>query len=109
VTTPSISHQERIDAGLGFVWNTLPERSQTAADIRADAHDVVIYRTKQSHKGISAHRHIRRLWAHAVNQALLEEIAQLDALEMLYITRVSATDLSPLRDLPQLRSLMPPK
>lgn len=105
MTTPSISHQERIDAGLGFIWDTLPQRSHTATDIQPDAHDVVMYRIKQSHKGIGAHRHIRRLWAHAVNQAFLEEIAQLDALEMLYITRVTATDLTPLRNLPRLRSL----
>lgn len=105
MTTPSISHQERIDAGLGFIWDTLPERSQAAADIHPGAHDVVMYRSKHSHKGIAAHRHIRRLWAHAVDQAFLDEIAQLDALEMLYITRVSATDLTPLRNLPQLRSL----
>lgn len=105
MTTPSIPHQERIDAGLGFIWDGLPQRGPTTTDIQPDARDVVMYRIKQSHKGIGAHRHIRRLWAHAVNQAFLEEIAQIDALEMLYITRVSATDLTPLRNLQRLRSL----
>jgi Leucine-rich repeat (LRR) protein len=105
MATPSLSHQERIDAGLGFLWDTLPERSSTAADILPDAQDVVMYRIKQSHQGIGGHRHIRRLWAHAVNQAFLEEIAQLDALETLYMTRVSASDLTPRRNLSRLQSL----
>lgn len=105
MTTPSISHQERIDAGLSFVWTSLPARSNTAADIRPDADAVVMYRIKQSHKGVGRHRHIRHLWAHAVDQAFLEEIAELDALETLYMNRVNAADLMPLGNLPRLRSL----
>ncbi|HEX7813990.1 hypothetical protein [Dyella sp.] len=105
MTELSVNHRERIDSGLGFVWDKLPTAAHTAADIPPGATDVVLLRIKRSHKGIAGQPQIRRLWAHNVDQAYLDEITPLRDLESLYMTRVTATDLSALRDMPKLQSL----
>ena len=64
-------------------------------------------REKASHKGIGKRTALRELSAHGANQDFLEEIAGLAGLEYLDLGwPVTATDLAPLRNLPNLRHLV---
>jgi internalin B len=69
------------------------------------AEDVCLRRVARSHRGIGDLQHIRRLWARAVDQNFLEEIATLKTLEVVHLDGVTATDLRALGNLPALRSL----
>lgn len=98
-------HANRMDAGLAFEWDTLPKFVDNIALVDREAEDVCLRRVARSHRGISHLKRVRRLWARAVDQAFLEEIAALPTLEVLHLDGVTATDLRALGTLPILRSL----
>jgi len=99
------AHQERIDAELGFEWDTLPPIVQCVADVPQGATHVRMRRTKNSHRGISKLSGIKKFWAYGVNQKFLQEIVVLKELELLHLEKLTASDLSALSTLPVLRSL----
>lgn len=105
MTIHHAEHAHRIDAELAFEWDTLPKFADTIALVDSTAEDVCIRRVACSHRGISKFKNVRRLWARAVDQAFLEEIAALQTLEVLHLDGVTAGDLRPLGMLPALRSL----
>ena len=77
-----------------------------AAEIDPRQERAHLARVKDSHRGIGAHRQLRRLVAEAVDQAFLEEIGELTELVALDLRwPVRAADLSPLAALDKLEVL----
>lgn len=106
MTIAHASHAERIAAGIGFEWDRLPETATHIAQVDPDAADVRFRRERRSHAGLHRFTAIRRLWADAVDASFLEEIAAMQGLELLGISRATASDLRPLAALPRLRRLI---
>jgi hypothetical protein len=78
----------------------------TAEDIAEGATLVSLNRNKKSHRGIGQRRSITTLFASAVDQAYLDEICELEALEYLWLGwPVTAADLSGLERLRRLTYL----
>lgn len=100
------SHADRIAAGIGFEWDLLPPRTSSMAEVDGNVEELHVARVRKSHRGIGSLRRLRRLWAHAVDQDFLDEICQLESLEMLCAQSVTASDLTGLASLPQLRRLV---
>lgn len=100
------SFHDRVEAGIGFDWQALPPRVSDSAAVDPAAGTVRFERVRASHRGLARFTAIRRLFAYGVDPAFLEEIAQLAALDTLYMQRVTATDLAPLRGLGHLRRLV---
>ncbi len=100
-----MSHQARIDAGIGFHFNTLPPWQNSLNDLSRDVTSLSFRRDKSSFRGISDFKRLRRLWVSAVNQQFLEELSSIPTIEWLFIHSTTATDLTPLRQLTQLRRL----
>lgn len=103
---PPQSYYDRIDAGIGVRVEDRPARVQAAADIDPAAQAVALQRQKTSHRGLHAFGAIRRLHAYDVDASFLEEIAALAQLQVLHMERVTATELSVLGRLSNLRSLV---
>jgi hypothetical protein len=99
------SHHERIDAELAFDWELIPKAISSLSDLSHNALDVRLLRKGKALRGISSFTNLRRVWAFDVNQELLEELCELPLLEILFIDRVRAGDLSPLRHLKKIRVL----
>lgn len=99
------SHQERIDVGLSFDWDCLPAAVTVPDEIPDTAQEARLLRQGRSLRGISSYAGLRRIWACGVDQELLEELCCLPALEVLFIDRVSATDLTPVGRLEKLQAL----
>jgi hypothetical protein len=99
------AHQERVDAELGFEWDTLPPFVEDVSQISLGAAQVRLCRVAKSHRGISNLSGVKKLWAHGVTQDFLHEISALKDLEVLYMEKVTAVDLSAVNALPLLRSL----
>lgn len=94
----------------GHVVQGWPEwsapRITSAAEIPMDAKHAILRRAKASHRGIGTRRGLRGLLAGAVDQAYLDEIGALTALEYLQLGwPVTARDLSPLERLTSLETL----
>ncbi len=102
----ALVQQDRIDAGIGFDWDSLPPHRTSLADLAHDAEELRFRRERSSHRGIQWFRSLRRLWLYCVNQEFLEEVCELPAVELLFIDRLTATDLTPLRKLQRLRRLI---
>jgi hypothetical protein len=105
MTVQHQSHQERIEAELSFEWDHLPSAVTSPIEISKDAKDARLLRKGKSLRGISSFIGLRRIWAYSVDQELLEELCCLSELEVLFIDRVSAVDLSQLDRLTKLRAL----
>ncbi|SEK25167.1 hypothetical protein SAMN05216214_101220 [Atopomonas hussainii] len=86
-------------------WDTWPECVMTLAEVPLDARRVSFRRERHSQRGLAARGAIEQLVAKQVNQAFVQEIAQLSALSYLEIHDLTATDLTPLGQLKQLRTL----
>lgn len=106
MTIGSTHHAARIEAGVGFEWDLLPRPVATIEAIDPDATEVCFRRERRSQRGLHRYGAIRCLWADGVDDAFLDEIARMPALETLSLGRVTATDLRPLAMLPRLRRLM---
>jgi len=79
---------------------------ERAADIPPGATYAGLGRDKTSYRGIAAHKSLTTLFASAVDQAYLDEIGELEALEFLWLGwPTTARDLSPLTRLQRLRFL----
>ena len=94
---------------LGYLLPRHPDRPffTRACEIPSDATIACLERKKNSHRGIGEKRQLRELDAGAVNQAFLEEIGKLIELEYLELSwPVTAPELSPLRNLRKLRTLI---
>ena len=99
------THQQRITAGVGHEWDRLPPVLTAVPEVPHDAQALRFRREGKSHRGLHAHKGLTQLWARAVNQEFLEEIAQLRGLRLLHLADVTATDLAPLAALPALEQL----
>lgn len=81
-------------------------RYERGEDVPMDAEVASLGRDKDSHRGIGKRSALRELAASGVNQAYLEEIAQLIDLDYLELDYpVTATDLAPLQSLTKLTTL----
>ena len=106
MTVQHQSHQDHIDSGLGFEWDTLPEWL-TSVDRCNEKDDLLrLRRERKSHKGVKHLKQLKRLWAYAVDQDFLDEICELENLELLSIDRVTAKDFSALGKLKNLKTLI---
>ena len=102
----ALSHQDRIDAGVGFDWDNLPPCQTKLDEVPSDAQELRFHRERSSHRGIQRFKNLRRLWVYGVNQDFLEEIVQLPDVQSLYIQGLTATDLTLLGQLPRLRRVI---
>jgi Leucine-rich repeat (LRR) protein len=100
------SHQDRIDAGVSFDWSSLPVHRTSLTDLPQDATELRFRRDGSSHRGIHRFSRLRRVWLYSVNQAFLEEVADIPTIEQLFIDGTTTADLTPLRRLRQLRRLI---
>jgi hypothetical protein len=79
---------------------------ERAADIPPGAEFAGLGRTKASHRGIAAHTSLTTLFTASTDQAYLDEIGELEALEYLWLGwPTTARDLTPLTRLKRLRFL----
>jgi hypothetical protein len=101
----AFSQQDRIDAGVSFDWSSLSAHRTSLVDLPHDATELRFRREGSSHRGIHRFSKLRRAWLYSVNQDFLEELAELPAIEQLFIDGSTATDLTPLHRLRQLRRL----
>ena len=77
-----------------------------ADEMPMDVQFAHLARNKASHRGVGLRTALRELAAGAANQDFLEEIGSLEDLEYLDLSwPVTATDLSPIRNLSKLRTL----
>ena len=74
-------------------------------DVLPDAERLHFYRENKSQRGISGLNSVTELLAKRVDQEFLDEICELQSLDYLEIEVLTATDLSPLLNLPRLRYL----
>jgi len=102
----AFSQQDRIDADVSFDWSSLPAHRTSLVDLPHDTTELRFRREGSSHRGIHRFRKLRRVWLYSVNQEFLEELAEVPAIEQLFIDGTTATDLTPLHRLRQLRRLV---
>ncbi len=102
----AFSHQDRIDGGVSFDWASLPVHRMSLVDLPHDTPELRFRREGSSHRGIHSFRKLSRAWLYSVNQDFLEELADLPAIEQLFIDGTTATDLTPLHRLRCLRRLV---
>lgn len=100
------AHQERIDSGLGFEWDLLPEWVTKVEDCSGTESSLRLRRDNTSHRGIGTLRSLTALWAYGVNQRFLDEICQLDRLALLALEKVTARDLHGIGGLDHLERLI---
>lgn len=99
------SHQERIDSGLGFEWDTLPAWVTSIKHCEGSEELLRLRRQKKSHHGIELLTSLQHLWASQVNQDFLDMICRLENLTFLSLDNVTAHDLSRLSQLKKLKTL----
>ena len=99
-------HQDRIDSGLGFEWDTLPDWLTSIESHNQNDHSLRLRREKKSHKGVSSLKQLKKLWAFGVDQDYLNEISELENLELLFMDKVTAKDFSGLAKLKNLKFLI---
>lgn len=99
-------HSDRIEAGIGFDWSTVPKVVATLAGVPDDARELHFLRERKSHRGFARLQHLKRAWLNGIDADFLAEIVQVQSLEVLQLSRVTATDLTPLHRLRGLKRLM---
>ena len=93
----------RIPAGLYFHGaEAVPESLASLADAPDDAPAINVRRIRRYRGGLSRFTGLRELWAQAVDQDFLDDIANAPTLERVYLSQLTATDLSPLARLPRM-------
>ncbi len=100
------SHRERIDAGIAFEWDRIPERKFSLENVDPAATSLSLHRQRRSHRGVEKLQHLEVLWAYGVDQSFLDEICTIPALRILYMETVTASDFTGLRSLPKLERLV---
>jgi Leucine-rich repeat (LRR) protein len=86
-------------------WPEWDRYAMSVAEIPVDAQRALIYREKKSHRDLSSRNRLLKLKARQVNQEFLNEICELPNLVYLELDVVTATDLTPLKNLVSLESL----
>lgn len=86
-------------------WQNFPDCTKSAPDVPLNSEIVFFYREKNSHRGISEAKSIKKLLAKQVNQEFLNEISKLINLEYLELEVVTAENLEPLSNLKNLKTL----
>ena len=86
-------------------WRSWPECKTKLTDVSPGIGRLHFYREKKSHRGVKALNSVTELLAKQVDQEFLDEICQLQSLDYLEMEVVTASDLSPLLNLPRLRFL----
>jgi len=86
-------------------WPELTEYATNVSEINPNSDRALLYREKKSYRGISSLQNLKKLKASQVDQGFLEEICQLPDLEYLELYTVSASDLTPLKNLRSLKTL----
>jgi hypothetical protein len=99
-------HSERIEAGIGFDWSTVPKVVTTLEGVPDDAQELHFLRERKSHRGFARLQRLKRAWLNGIDAEFLAEIAQVPSLEVLQLSRVTAADLGPLHRLRRLKRLM---
>jgi len=82
-----------------------PKQVHRPDEIAKDATRAYLLRQKNSHRGIGAKTNLTEFHANSVDQPFLDEIGDLQNLEWLSLTHVTAKDLTPLTKLPKLSTL----
>jgi hypothetical protein len=98
--------QERIHAGISFDRSLLPPHRTSLVDLPSGSTELWFRRDRSSHRGIHRFGRLRRLWLYSVNQEFLQELADIPAIEQLFIDGLTATDVTPLQRLRHLRRLV---
>ena len=86
-------------------WRRWPECKTRLSDVHPGIESLHFYREKESHQGIKHLTSVTQLLAKQVDQDYLDEICELQSLDRLEMEVVTASDLSPLLNLPRLRFL----
>jgi hypothetical protein len=102
----ALANQDRIDAGIGFDWKALPKYVTTLEGVPHDAEQLNFMREGKSQRGFARLQSLKRAWLHGVSPEFLDEIARVESLEVLQLARVTATDLTPLARLRNLKRLI---
>lgn len=96
----------RIPGGLYFHGaEEVPAPLASLAEAPDDAPAINFRRVRRYRGGLSRLTGLRELWAQAVDQDFLDDIAQTPSLERVYLSQLTATDLSPLARLPHMARL----
>jgi hypothetical protein len=86
-------------------WQDFPDCTKSASDVPPNSETVFLYREKNSHRGISEAKSIKKLLAKQVDQEFLNEISKLINLEYLELEVITAENLEPLSNLKNLKTL----
>ena len=99
-------HQERVAAGVSFVWQDLPPLLESLDGVPRDVERLHFRRQKKSHRGIAELKHLKCLWARQADQEFIDEISLLENLEVLYVNGLTASSLAGLSQLRKLKRLL---
>jgi hypothetical protein len=102
----ALSYQDRINAGVGFDWDSLPTCQTNPDEVPSDSEELRFDCERLPHRRIRRFKNLRRVWFYGVNQDFLEDIVQLPDIQSLYIEGLAAIDLSILSRLPRLRRVI---
>ena len=86
--------------------NEPPPHTNTLLGVSPEIESLSFRRERNSHRGISNLKRLRRLSVYSVNQDFLEEISELPILERLFVARLSATNADCLGRCRSLRHLV---
>jgi len=103
---PGYRSNPRFHYGVGFDLKSFSTHHFSVEELPANIDTLRFRRIKNSHRGIGKLRNLKWLLAYCVNQDCLDELAALSNLEVLYISELNATDLSPLKRCRALRNLI---
>lgn len=99
-------HRIAIEAGISFHWDRLPRQTATLDGLPPDIEELSFRREDKSYRGLPKLTRLRTLLASRVNQDVVDAIAQLPELEVLWVKLLSAASLEPLANNRKLRRLI---
>src|SRR3954470_7987320 len=99
-------HEERVAAGVSFVWQDLPPLLESLDRVPRDVERLHFRRQRKSHRGIAELKHLKYLWARQADQEFIDEISLLENLEVLYVNGLTASSLTGLSQNRKLKRLL---
>ena len=96
----------RVRYGVSVDWDSLPKHTNTVQGVPHDVTSLRLRRVAESHRGLRKLEALKTLLVFCPNQACIDEIGDLPALETLQIEETRATDLRPLTRCRSLRHLV---